>query len=94
VDEEVVVGSPASQAPLSFKSKHTVAPAYTVGAALAGEEAAAVSANTGGVKFAPPTTPWTMVPAKAEAEPSARALATAAATRVGRGVLMLECIFK
>jgi hypothetical protein len=49
VDEAVVVGSFASQAPLPFRSKHTVAPAYTVAAVLEGEEAAAVSAKTGGV---------------------------------------------
>ncbi|MGD0492398.1 MAG: hypothetical protein ABSC32_12670 [Steroidobacteraceae bacterium] len=48
--EVVVEGSPGSQAPLPFRSKQTVAPAYTEAAVLEGEEAAAVSANTGGVK--------------------------------------------
>jgi hypothetical protein len=50
VDEVVVEGSPGSQAPLPFRSKHTLAPAYSEATVLGGEEAAAVSAKTGGVK--------------------------------------------
>jgi hypothetical protein len=89
----VVAGSPASQAPLPFRSKQTVAPAYVEAAVLAGEEAAAVSAKTGGVKRAPPTTPLTMdTEAKADVEHSASVLAIAAASSVGRGILISDCM--
>jgi hypothetical protein len=57
---------------------------------LEGLEAAAVSAKTGGVKRAPPTTPVTIDPAKAEVEHTASALATATATSVGRGILIRD----
>ena len=55
-----VLGSPASQTPLSFKSKqHLGGLAYTDATVLDAVEAAGLSELTGGVKKLPATTPLT-----------------------------------
>src|ERR1700728_4845302 len=91
----VVVGSPGSQTPLPFRSKHTVAPAYTEATVLEPCEPAAVSANAGGVREAPPTVRVTMeMAAEADAEAAASTVATAAATSEGRRILDGDCIVR
>src|ERR1700722_11434737 len=59
VAEGVVEGSVGSQAPVPLRAKDTLGPPSPEAAVLRGEAAAAVSANPGGVKLAPPTTPCT-----------------------------------
>jgi len=89
----VVLGSPGSQAPLPFRSKHTVRRHRAKPRAGGRRSRGGVSEHRRGEQGTS-TTPLTMdTEAKAEVEHSASALATAAATREGRSVLNWDCMF-